>query len=191
MELMKYLKTYKLFESEEEDEEIYSPIIFPDFSELTFDIDSNYDDIDISVFEFFDYPNNKCYDIEFTKNNDYNYGEFNKEKESWICSLSEYIHEQEDIDELYNAILKGCLKNLGNHKIDSMLEQIEERMKYNERKNEKIKEFMRLKDDMENSVEYQAYLLKKGDIPRLMRIKNLKPVISNKLKDVKKQTEWS
>ena len=187
---MKYLKTYKLFENYYEDEG-FDKITFPYFSKLKFDIDSNYEDIDISNFEFYDYPNDKCYNIEFEKDNDYHYAEFNKDESSWVCSLSEYIHNKKDIKELYNAILSGCLRSLGSIRIDNMLEQINEREKSNKDINNKIKEFIRLKNDIEKSTIYQKYLLDKGDILKLMNIKKLKPSIESQIMDIKKQSDWS
>ena len=48
-----------------------------------------------------------------------------------------------------------------------------------------------VKNDLEGHIQYQKYLLDKGLITDLMKIKELKPEIKEKMKDAIKQTEWS
>ena len=49
----------------------------------------------------------------------------------------------------------------------------------------------RVKEEVEKELKYQQYLLDEGRIKDLIKMKDLKPEIKDKIKDVIKQTEWS
>ena len=49
----------------------------------------------------------------------------------------------------------------------------------------------RLKENVENELKYQQYLLDKGDIKKLIKIKELHPEIESKMKTIKKLDDWS
>jgi len=57
--------------------------------------------------------------------------------------------------------------------------------------NERMKIYVKFKDEIENSYKYQKFLYDNGDIERLLKLPKLNTIIDNKMNDIKKQTEWS
>lgn len=152
-------------------------------------------------FHFIDKQNPKItYDICMNNDDDIKIDRFFIETVKIKGKYEPQEFYNEDANRIYWFIVENLVKNID--KITYFMyevNRVEELFldpKYKEarefllKKNMYIK-MIELKDDVEKSFNYQKHLLDKGDISKLMKIKELQPYIKDKLKDAKKQSEWS
>ena len=209
MELMKYLKTYKLFEEFLVESLSYSiyDIMISNLNNMKFYIDQSHDLKECS-FEYYDTDSRMKYNIRFMSHG-VEYQEFKPDiDDNYIIRFTRSkmieLYESDEkerkvIDSLFYVIVDSCLNNLDtliegiNNILDNVNESEEQRITRLSIKNINFmfKMYIKFRDEIETSYKYQKYLLDKGDLIRLSKIKKLNPKIEPMVTDVKKQTEWS
>ena len=150
-------------------------------------------------FHFIDKQNPRItYDIRMIKDDETVYRFLiDKIKGNDEAEINQFYND--DANQVYYFILENLVKNIDKvTKFIDNINRVEQIILTSDKVVLKIMHkkcmygtMLRLRDDVEKSYEYQKYLFDKGEIDKLVKIKELQPGIEDKLKDVKKQSEWN